>query len=125
MKRIIRSLSDLPNALGLTSEISNLPGDRPKTPGDRPTSYPGDFRKSKVVVGYTIENIRMDGLKFQTTDGNYETYRDGDYSYWRRTMTGEKNGASDINSTRGMDYVFVTPQGKEKALSVLLSLITK
>jgi hypothetical protein len=83
--------------------------------------------KSKIKPDiYNTSNVILDSNRFKTKDGFYETNKDADgYSYWNRTLVGEKNGATQIFPHINYDSVIIKEHLKEKAINNLLHLINK
>ncbi len=84
-----------------------------------------EVKPKKEKQLYESNNIRIKGTQLVTNDGFYETYSKGNYTSWRTTIIGLKNGAVDISNNIDDGFYHGSFHDKSRAATILLETINK
>ena len=120
-ERIVRSFAEIANIIA---------ADKLEKPKKEDKVLKMDTATTEVAVKkekqlYEANNIRIKGTQLTTNDGYYETYSKGNFTSWKTTMIGLKNGAINVGNNIEDWFYHGSFHDRSRAATILLDTINK
>lgn len=129
-EKIIKSFADLGTILQMDKLEKTKKEETPKQDSKIQKEQvlkikPVEIIEQKEKPLYDAKNIRMKGSQLITSDGFYETYSKGNYTSWKTTMIGLKNGNTDLGTNIEDGYYHGSFHNRARAAEILIEIINK